>query len=56
MKNKLIYITQVYFFLIIYYVGRLAWLVYLVGTVVGGRLTYTSTDEHDVMDGELSCR
>ncbi|XP_036851120.1 ran-binding protein 17 isoform X1 [Manis javanica] len=36
--------------------GRLTWLVYLVGTVVGGRLTYTSTDEHDVMDGELSCR
>ncbi|KAM9129002.1 ran-binding protein 17 isoform 2-T2 [Pangshura tecta] len=22
----------------------------------GGRLTYTSTDEHDAMDGELSCR
>ncbi|KAM6224221.1 ran-binding protein 17 [Rhynchocyon petersi] len=36
--------------------GRLAWLVYLVGAVVGGRLTYTSTDEHDAMDGELSCR
>ncbi|XP_074068530.1 ran-binding protein 17-like [Macrotis lagotis] len=36
--------------------GHLAWLVYLVGTVVGGRLTYTSTDEHDAMDGELSCR
>ncbi|XP_060088778.1 ran-binding protein 17 isoform X3 [Heteronotia binoei] len=36
--------------------GRFAWLVYLVGTVVGGRLTYTSTDEHDAMDGELSCR
>ncbi|XP_077782607.1 ran-binding protein 17 isoform X5 [Podarcis muralis] len=36
--------------------GCLAWLVYLVGTVVGGRLTYTSTDEHDAMDGELSCR
>ncbi|NXA39768.1 RBP17 protein, partial [Eudromia elegans] len=36
--------------------GRLAWLVYFVGTVVGGRLTYTSTDEHDAMDGELSCR
>ncbi|XP_069932518.1 ran-binding protein 17 isoform X9 [Oryctolagus cuniculus] len=36
--------------------GRLAWLVYLVGTVVGGRLTYTSTYEHDAMDGELSCR
>ncbi|XP_054980732.1 ran-binding protein 17 [Sorex araneus] len=36
--------------------GRLTWLVYLVGTVIGGRLTYTSTDEHDAMDGELSCR
>ncbi|XP_040429550.1 ran-binding protein 17 isoform X4 [Cygnus olor] len=36
--------------------GRLAWLVYFVGTFVGGRLTYTSTDEHDAMDGELSCR
>ncbi|KFP31533.1 Ran-binding protein 17, partial [Colius striatus] len=36
--------------------GRLAWLVYFVGTCVGGRLTYTSTDEHDAMDGELSCR
>ncbi|XP_044300166.1 ran-binding protein 17-like isoform X2 [Varanus komodoensis] len=36
--------------------GRLAWLVYFVGTVVGGRLTYTSTEEHDAMDGELSCR
>ncbi|XP_010003859.1 PREDICTED: ran-binding protein 17 [Chaetura pelagica] len=36
--------------------GRLAWLVYFVGTFVGGRLTYTSTEEHDAMDGELSCR
>ncbi|XP_072729559.1 ran-binding protein 17 isoform X5 [Ciconia boyciana] len=36
--------------------GCLAWLVYFVGTFVGGRLTYTSTDEHDAMDGELSCR
>ncbi|XP_075366143.1 ran-binding protein 17 isoform X5 [Mycteria americana] len=36
--------------------GHLAWLVYFVGTFVGGRLTYTSTDEHDAMDGELSCR
>ncbi|XP_053935534.1 ran-binding protein 17 isoform X5 [Cuculus canorus] len=36
--------------------GRLAWLVYFVGAFVGGRLTYTSTDEHDAMDGELSCR
>lgn len=44
------------YFLSCYVLGRLAWLVYLVGTVVGGRLTYTSTDEHDAMDGELSCR
>ncbi|OPJ88266.1 ran-binding protein 17 isoform B [Patagioenas fasciata monilis] len=36
--------------------GRLAWLVYFVGAFVEGRLTYTSTDEHDAMDGELSCR
>ncbi|NWQ80180.1 RBP17 protein, partial [Columbina picui] len=36
--------------------GRLAWLVYFVGAFVAGRLTYTSTDEHDAMDGELSCR
>ncbi|XP_051486935.1 ran-binding protein 17 isoform X3 [Apus apus] len=36
--------------------GRLAWLVYFVGAFVGGRLTYTSTEEHDAMDGELSCR
>ncbi|XP_043925027.1 ran-binding protein 17 [Protopterus annectens] len=36
--------------------GHLAWLVYIVGTVIGGRLTYTSTDEHDAMDGELSSR
>ncbi|XP_064422812.1 ran-binding protein 17 [Latimeria chalumnae] len=36
--------------------GRLAWLVYIVGAVIAGRLTYTSADEHDAMDGELSCR
>ncbi|NXD66482.1 RBP17 protein, partial [Eolophus roseicapillus] len=36
--------------------GRLAWLVYFVGAFVGGRLTYTSTEEHDAMDGELCCR
>ncbi|XP_061312398.1 ran-binding protein 17 isoform X1 [Pezoporus flaviventris] len=36
--------------------GCLAWLVYFVGAFVGGRLTYTSTEEHDAMDGELSCR
>ncbi|KAM4653602.1 LOW QUALITY PROTEIN: ran-binding protein 17 [Amazona ochrocephala] len=36
--------------------GCLAWLVYFVGAFMGGRLTYTSTEKHDAMDGELSCR
>ncbi|KAM9531618.1 LOW QUALITY PROTEIN: ran-binding protein 17 [Guaruba guarouba] len=35
--------------------GCLAWLVYFVGAFVGG-LTYASTEKHDAMDGELSCR
>uniref|UniRef100_A0A669PNP8 RAN binding protein 17 n=1 Tax=Phasianus colchicus TaxID=9054 RepID=A0A669PNP8_PHACC len=35
--------------------GRLAWLVYFVGIFVGGILMHTITDEHDAMDGELSC-
>uniref|UniRef100_UPI00398E7A80 ran-binding protein 17-like isoform X1 n=2 Tax=Pristiophorus japonicus TaxID=55135 RepID=UPI00398E7A80 len=36
--------------------GRLAWLVYIVGAVIGGRLTFTCTDEQDAMDGELVYR
>ncbi|GCC33802.1 hypothetical protein chiPu_0012273 [Chiloscyllium punctatum] len=36
--------------------GRLAWLVYIVGAVIGGRLTFTCTDEQDSMDGELVYR
>ena len=36
--------------------GRLTWLVYIIGAVIGGRVSFTSTDEHDAMDGELICR
>ena len=36
--------------------GRLAWLVYIIGSVIGGRVSFSSTDEHDTMDGELVCR
>ncbi|KAK2166427.1 hypothetical protein LSH36_39g09000 [Paralvinella palmiformis] len=36
--------------------GRLAWLVYIIGAVIGGRVSFASTEEHDEMDGELVCR
>ncbi|KAL5015882.1 hypothetical protein ScPMuIL_005471 [Solemya velum] len=36
--------------------GRLSWLVYIIGAVIGGRVSFASTDEHDAMDGELVCR
>ncbi|XP_076102861.1 exportin-7-like [Mytilus galloprovincialis] len=36
--------------------GRLSWLVYVIGAVIGGRVSFASTDEHDAMDGELACR
>lgn len=36
--------------------GRLTWLVYIIGSAVGGRVSFNSNDEHDAMDGELVCR
>lgn len=36
--------------------GRLTWLVYIIGSAVGGRISFNSNDEHDAMDGELVCR
>ena len=36
--------------------GQLAWLVYLTGSVVGGRISNVNTDEYDTMDGQLVCR
>ncbi|XP_023702744.1 exportin-7 isoform X3 [Cryptotermes secundus] len=36
--------------------GRLTWLVYIIGSAIGGRVSFNSNDEHDAMDGELVCR
>lgn len=36
--------------------GQLSWLVYLIGCVVGGKMTHTTTSEYDSMDGQLVCR
>ncbi|CAH1259314.1 XPO7 [Branchiostoma lanceolatum] len=36
--------------------GRLTWLVYIIGAVIGGRVSFASCDEHDALDGELVCR
>ena len=35
---------------------RLTWLVYIIGSAVGGRVSFNSNEEHDAMDGELVCR
>ncbi|XP_044761440.1 exportin-7 isoform X1 [Coccinella septempunctata] len=36
--------------------GRLTWLVYIIGSAIGGRVSFNSNEEHDNMDGELVCR
>lgn len=36
--------------------NRLTWLVYIIGSAIGGRMSFTNNDEHDVMDGELVVR
>eukprot|EP00698_Gefionella_okellyi_P000263 TRINITY_DN10225_c0_g1_i1.p1 TRINITY_DN10225_c0_g1~~TRINITY_DN10225_c0_g1_i1.p1 ORF type:complete len:1059 (+),score=225.48 TRINITY_DN10225_c0_g1_i1:26-3202(+) len=36
--------------------GQLAWLVYIIGAVVGGRLVSTAADEHELLDSELTAR
>lgn len=36
--------------------NRLTWLVYIIGTAIGGRVFLNSTDEQDHMDGELAFR
>ncbi|ORZ27064.1 armadillo-type protein [Lobosporangium transversale] len=33
---------------------QLTWMVYMIGALVGGRISYQSTSEQDEMDGELS--
>jgi exportin-7 len=34
----------------------LTWLVYIIGSAIGGRVSFNNNDEHDAMDGELVCR
>lgn len=36
--------------------NQLTWLVYIIGSAIGGRMSFTTDDEHDVMDGELVVR
>lgn len=36
--------------------GQLTWLVYIIGSAIGGRVSFNSNEEHDAMDGELVCR
>ncbi|PBC33624.1 Exportin-7 [Apis cerana cerana] len=36
--------------------GQLTWLVYIIGGVIGGKITFNSNEEYDAMDGELVCR
>jgi len=36
--------------------GQLTWLVYLIGSVIGGRISYLNADDSDAMDGQLVCR
>lgn len=43
-------------FCVLLFVGRLTWLVYIIGAAIGGRVSFNSNDEHDAMDGELVCR
>jgi len=38
------------------YLGRLTWLVYIIGSAVGGRVSFNSNEDHDAMDGELVFR
>jgi exportin-7 len=35
--------------------GQLTWLVYIIGSAIGGRLSFP-TNDHDVMDGDLIIR
>ncbi|KAK6635129.1 Exportin 7 [Polyplax serrata] len=36
--------------------GRLSWLVYIIGSAIAGRVSFSSSEELDAMDGELVCR
>lgn len=36
--------------------GQLAWLVYFAGSLIGGRMGVSSSDENDMLDGELAVK
>ncbi|XP_043247969.1 exportin-7 isoform X2 [Colletes gigas] len=36
--------------------GQLTWLVYIIGGVIGGKVTFNCNEELDAMDGELVCK
>uniref|UniRef100_A0A7M5UYT3 Importin N-terminal domain-containing protein n=1 Tax=Clytia hemisphaerica TaxID=252671 RepID=A0A7M5UYT3_9CNID len=36
--------------------GQITWLVYIIAYCIGSRVSFSSTDDHDRMDGELSAR
>lgn len=36
--------------------SQLTWLVYVIGAAIGGRMTFTTNDEHDILDGDLVVR
>ncbi|XP_071044353.1 exportin-7 isoform X2 [Parasteatoda tepidariorum] len=36
--------------------GQLTWLVYIIAAAIGGRVSFSTADEYDAMDGELICR
>ncbi len=38
------------------YTGQLSWLIYLIGSVIGGRVNQYSSTDYDTVDGQLICR
>jgi exportin-7 len=36
--------------------GQLTWLVYIIGSAIGGRMSFQANDDHDIMDGDLMIR
>lgn len=36
--------------------NQLTWLVYIIGAAIGGRMTFTANDDHDILDGDLVVR
>ena len=43
-------------FLTLPYAGKLTWIIHMVGAVIGGRVSFSATDDHDSMDGQLVIR